>query len=493
MVFRFGVMGGAFVYRDLGKSFSEWFDWVLEAAEVYDYGRYPVKGMGIWLPYGFKLRRYVIDIIRRLLDESGHEEILLPILIPQPILAKESEHIRGFEGQVYWVTHGGFEPLDVKLALRPTSETSLTYMESFWIKSYKQLPKKYYQIVSIFRYETKATRPMLRVREVTTFKEAHTVHEDFEDAERQVLEAIDIYRRFFDELGIPYIISKRPEWDKFAGAIYTIAFDTLLPDGKALQIGTVHNLGQNFTKVFEVRIQKRDETIDYAWQTSYGISERVIASLISIHGDSKGLILPFKVAPYQVVIVPIYREEKREEVIKYALSIAEELKGKGLRVHVDLREDVRPGEKFYYWDLKGVPIRIDVGPREVKERTVTIARRDEGVKVKVKIENLYEEVIRLGKEIDENLRKKAWKAFTSKIKRFTSLEEAKRFIEEEKGIAEIPWCGRSECALRVAEELGAEALGTPIDVIEKVKLSNEAKCPVCGVRAVTYMRYAKKY
>ena len=491
MVLRSSGMGSGFVYRDLGRSFSEWFDWVLEAAEVYDYGRYPVKGMGIWLPYGFKLRKFVIEIIRELLDSYGHEEILLPILIPQPILAKESEHIRGFEGQVYWVTHGGFEPLDVKLALRPTSETSLTYMESFWIKSYKQLPKKYYQVVSIFRYETKATRPMLRVREVTTFKEAHTVHEDFEDAERQVLEAIEIYRKFFDELGIPYVISKRPEWDKFAGALYTIAFDTLLPDGKTLQIGTVHNLGQNFTRVFEVRIQKRDETIDYAWQTSYGISERVIASVIAVHGDSKGLVLPFKIAPYQVVIVPIFREQDKDKVINYAMRVAKELSDKGLRVYVDLRDDVRPGEKFYYWDIKGVPIRIDVGPKEVNESSVTIVRRDNGERVKVKVNEVYEKIVELGKRIDAELRERAWKAFKSRFKRLTSIDEAKKFLEGG-GIVEIPWCGNDSCAHQIADELGAEALGTPVTTIEKIEVKGQ-KCPICGKDAVTYMRYSRRY
>jgi len=352
-----------YVYRDLGKPFNEWFDWVIREAELYDYGRYPAKGMGIWLPYGFKLRKNVIELIRKLLDSTGHEEILLPLLIPYNIIIKESEHIRGFEGQLYWVTHGGYEQLDIKLALRPTSETSLSYMEALWIKSYKQLPKKFYQVGSIFRYETKATRPLLRVREVTTFKEAHTVHEDFKDCERQVKEAMDIYSRFFNELGVPYVVSKRPEWDKFAGAIYTIAFDTLLPDGKALQIGTVHNLGQNFSRVFEVRIQRKDESIDYAWQTSYGISERIIASIVAVHGDSKGLVLPFKVAPIQVIIIPIPAgsDEEKKAVMEHAIKLKNDLISRGLRAETDLREDVTPGEKFYIWELKGVPLRIDLG------------------------------------------------------------------------------------------------------------------------------------
>ncbi len=482
------------VYADLKKDFSEWFDWVLREAEIYDYGRYPVKGMGVWLPYGFKLRKYVLEILRDLLDSTGHEEILLPLLIPQNILAKETEHIRGFEAQVYWVTHGGLEPLDVKLALRPTSETSLSYMESFWIKSYKQLPKKYYQVVSIFRYETKATRAMLRVREVSTFKEAHTLHEDFKDSERQVKEAMEIYSKFFDALGIPYVISKRPEWDKFAGAIYTIAFDTLMPDGKALQIGTVHNLGQNFTKVFEVRIQKRDQSIDYAWQTSYGISERVLATLISVHGDSKGLTIPYKVAPIQVVIVPIPAggDEKKRLVKEKAAELEKTLKSEGVRAYADLNDEITPGEKFNIWELKGVPIRIDLGPKEVDGNYVTVFRRDTKEKTKVPISDLITFVKKLGEEIDANLRKRAWEKFKTRIIRTSDLDKAKLHLEKNGGIVEIPWCGREGCAEQMAEMLGADALGTPLD-----KVAGEGsvihKCPICGREAPVLLRFAKKY
>ncbi len=479
------------VYSILGMEFPRWFDWVLREADIYDYGRYPIKGMGVWLPYGFKLRRYVLNILRRLLDSTGHEEILLPLLIPEPILAKESEHVRGFEDEVYWVTHGGLDPLDIKLALRPTSETPLSYMESFWIKSYKQLPKKYYQIVSIFRYETKATRPMLRVREVTTFKEAHTLHESFGDSERQIKEAIEIYRRFFDELGIPYLISKRPEWDKFAGAIYTIAFDTLLPDGRALQIGTVHNLGQNFTKAFEVRIQKRDQEIDYAWQTSYGISERAVASLISVHGDSKGLVLPFKVAPIQVVIVPIPagKELIKNEVMKEATDIQDMLKESGIRAYADLRDDITPGEKFNIWELKGVPLRIDIGPKELRANQLTIFRRDLRTKEKVPKQEIIKEVMKLGREIDDGLRKKAKERFQNRILRTSNLEKAKKHIEGG-GIAEIPWCGKRECADKLSEVLNADALGTPL---ETQKIPANLKCPICGGKAFTYLRFASKY
>ena len=474
------------------REFPRWFDWVLEEAGIYDYGRYPVKGMGVWLPYGFQIRRRVIELIRDVLDSAGHEEVLFPLLIPETLLRKESEHIRGFESEVYWVTHGGEEPLDIRLALRPTSETSISYMESFWIKSYKQLPKKFYQIVSIFRYETKATRPLIRLREVTTFKEAHTVHDSFEDADRQVAEAIELYKRIFDELGIPYVISRRPEWDKFAGALYTVAFDTVMPDGRTLQIGTVHHLGQNFTVPFEVRIQLRDETLDYAWQTSYGLSDRVVATLIAIHGDDRGAVLPPNVAPIQVVIVPIPAgsEEERRAVREHVESVAETLRKQGIRVHIDDRDDVRPGRKFYEWEARGVPLRIEIGPREARSGTVVIARRDTFEKIEVDVKELPGKLRELMDDVRRSLRERAWKWLQTMVKRVESVEEARRVLEEERGIVELPWCGREECGLKLEELVDAGVLGSPL---ERPSWVNGKRCPVCGQPAVTSIRLAKKY
>ncbi len=481
------------VSREKWRSdFSRWFDWIIEEAGIYDYGRYPVKGMGIWLPYGFQIRRRVIELVREILDSHGHEEILLPILIPEHLLRKESEHVRGFEGEVYWVTKGGMEELDVKLALRPTSETSITYMESFWIKSYRELPKKYYQIVSIFRYETKATRPMIRLREVTTFKEAHTVHDSFGDADRQVAEAVELYKKIFDELGIPYVISRRPDWDKFAGAIYTIAFDTVMPDGRSLQIGTAHHLGQNFTIPFEVKIQLRDESLDYAWQTSYGISDRVIATLIAIHGDDHGAIIPPNVAPIQVVLIPIPAgsEDMKKKLSEYVKSVEEELRRAGLRAYVDWREDVRPGRKFYEWEAKGVPLRIELGPREVEASTVVLVRRDTLEKKVIKREQLVEEVNKVLKDIRESLKRRAWEWLNSMITRVESVEEARKVLEDRRGIVELPWCGIEECGKRLEEEVDANVLGSPL---ERPVWVRGKKCPICSRDAVTSLRLARTY
>ncbi|MEM0027214.1 MAG: proline--tRNA ligase [Ignisphaera sp.] len=485
--------------KKYGEGFSEWFDWIISEAEIYDYGRYPVKGMGVWLPYGFQIRKRVIEIIRNLLDEKGHEEILLPLLIPETLFRKESEHVRGFEGEVFWVTKAGLENMDVKLALRPTSETAIGYMESLWIKSYRQLPKKYYQIVSVFRCETKMTKPMIRVREITTFKEAHTVHEDFEDSERQIAEAIEIYRKFFDSLGIPYIISRRPQWDKFAGALYTIAFDTIFPDKRAVQIGTVHNLGQTFTRVFDVKIQKRDETIDYAWQTSYGISERVIASVIAFHSDDRGLILPPNIAPYQAVIVPIYHQESKEKIMEYCRKIAKMLRESGIRVYEDYRDDLRPVDKFFEWELKGVPIRIEVGLKELSNNVVTIFRRDTMKRDVIAVDQLTEKIKLLLNDIFQNLSNRAWKEFLSNIKLFGNFDEAVNFIKEEGGVAILPWCGDEKCVYSKLEGLeGISALGEIYkDSLNMLRINEKVNgyrgCAFCNRPARTFIGIAKKY
>ncbi|AFZ71122.1 prolyl-tRNA synthetase, family I [Caldisphaera lagunensis DSM 15908] len=472
------------------RDFSQWYDWILERAEIYDYGRYPIKGMGIWLPYGFQIRKKTIDLIRDLLDSTGHEEILFPLLIPKWMLEKESEHIRGFEEEVFWVTHGGLEELDQKLALRPTSETIITYYESLWYQSYRQLPRKLYQIVSMFRYETKATRPLIRLREVTTFKEAHTIHDTFESAEQQIKEAIDIYKKFFDELGIPYIISKRPDWDKFAGALYTIAFDTMMPDGRTLQIGTVHNLGQSFSKAFNYKIQLKDESFDHPWQTSYGISDRVVATIIGVHGDDNGLVLPPNIAPTQVIVIPIPSSDESEtkSIIDYSRKILNELLESKVRAKIDDRSEMTPGEKYYYWEAKGVPVRIEIGSRELRTHNLTVVRRDTLSKITIGEKELINEINHIMNSIQNNLYERAWKDLKQKIYETDNLNEARQYLDK-KGIVEIPWCGKESCANKVMESLGAKSLGTPWP---SQKISGK-KCPICGEKAQTTMRYARQY
>ena len=466
------------------ENFSEWFAEMLERAEIVD-PRYPVKGLYVWLPYGFRIRSHVISLLRSLMDESGHSEMLFPVLIPESFFRKEAEHIRGFEDQVYWVTQGGREPLDVRLVLRPTSETAMYPMFSLWIKSHADLPLKVYQIVSVFRYETKMTKPLIRVREVTTFKEAHTAHATWEDAERQIREAIGIYRRFFDTLGIPYVISRRPAWDTFAGAVYSVAFDTLAPDGRTLQIGTIHNLGQNFAKVYDVRYEKPDGSHEYVYQTCYGMSERVIAAVLMVHGDDIGFCLPPVVAPIQVVIVPVPFKEEGEAVGKAAVEILEILRSAGLRVHLDDR-DLRPGNKYYYWERRGVPLRIEVGPSETRERKATLVRRDTGERRTVDLTDLAGEIRRTLEEISESLKKRAADFFASRMHDAKSVREAAELLAGG-WIVRLSWCGSQECGLAIEEETGGRLLG------ESLSEERDGFCVRCGAgtRRVAYL--AKTY
>ncbi len=363
-------------------------------------------------------------------------------------------------------------------------------MWKLWIKDHTDLPLKVYQIVSVFRYETKATQPMIRVREVTTFKEAHTAHATMEEANNQVKEAIGIYKKFFDELGIPYMISRRPEWDKFAGAVYTIAFDTLMPDGRALQIGTVHNLGQKFSRAFDVKYLKPDGTHEYVYTTSYGISERVLAALIAIHGDDHGMVLPPKVAPIQVVIVPIPYKEAEEAVRAKCSELYKILKEAGIRVHYDDRDDVTPGEKFYYWELRGVPVRIEIGPKDLEANCVTISRRDTLERQRVPFKEVTSKLLKLFERISEDMRVRAWKWLKERQKVASSMEEAREVIVKHRGVALVPWCGREECGYAIEEEVDARVLGIPLDMELK---ATSYLCISCERQAETIIRVAKTY
>lgn len=437
----------------------EWFHWLLREAEIYDI-RYPVKGAFVWMPYGMRIRRSVERIIRELHDSTGHQEVLFPVFIPYEFFSKESQHIRGFESEVFWISKGG--EAGERLILRPTSETAIMPMFKLWIRDYKDLPLAVYQIVDVFRAETKMTNPMIRVREISMFKEAHTAHADREDAERQVKLAVEVYKRIFDELCIPYMISRRPEWDKFAGAVYTIAFDTLLPDGRTLQIGTVHYLGTNFSKVFDVTYLKPDGSHDYVHTTSYGISERSIAAMLITHGDDAGVTLPPKLAPVQVVVVPIYYGEEKGGVLKAAERIAGDLASAGFRTLVDSREDKTPGWKFYYWELKGVPLRIEVGKRDLEKGSAALVRRDTLEKYSAPLPELVDDVGRLLKDVEVNLKRRAWEFLKSSIAQATSPEDAKRALEARK-VVEVPWSGDDACGVKIGEALGADALGIPLD------------------------------
>ncbi|MCZ7358014.1 MAG: proline--tRNA ligase [Candidatus Methanoperedens sp.] len=465
------------------SNFSEWYNELLLMGEIMDV-RYPVKGLYVWFPFGFEVRKRTYAIIRELLDKD-HKEALFPLLIPESEFMKEAEHIKGFENEVYWVTRGGKNELDVKLALRPTSETAIYPMYKVWVRSHADLPIKIYQIVNTFRYETKHTRPLIRLREITSFKEAHTVHATWDEAAEQVREATRIYQEFYRRLAIPTIVSKRPEWDKFPGADYTMAVDTLMPDNKTLQIGTAHHLGDNFAKTFEIKYEDMNGEQQYAHQTCYGISERSIAALISVHGDDKGLVFPPEVAPTQVVVIPILFG-KSDEITKACRDVADRLKEKGIRTALD-ESDERPGAKYYKWEMKGVPLRVEIGPRDLKNNVATVVRRDSGSKENVPLDNIVEEIQKRFEDIHNKLFEKAQRSLKERIFDCNNLEEVKEKIPE--GIARISWCCERECGLAMEESVGAGILGIP----EGELGSGGGACPICKKETEKMVIMAKTY
>ena len=467
------------------ENFSEWFHDILEKAEITD-SRYPIKGMAVWLPYGFQIRRATLNIFRDLMDNE-HDETLFPLLIPEAELAKEGIHVKGFEDEVYWVTHGGQTELNEKLAIRPTSETAMYPMFSLWVRSHIDLPIKQYQIVNTFRYETKHTRPLIRVREITTFAEAHTVHASAEEAASQVETGIELYKKFFDGLGIAYLISKRPVWDKFPGAEYTMAFDTIMPDGKTLQIGTVHNLGQTFAKTFEITFENKEGNHEYAYQTCYGISDRVIAAAIAAHGDEKGLQLPPEISPKQITIIPIIFKDGGDEVMAKCNEIKDSLEAKGIRVQMDTR-DIRPGKKFFDWELKGTPLRFELGPRDLNNNVAILGRRDTGEKIEISLEDdVAEKVSDLLIEVEENLKANSWAKQEEKIVTLDTLENVSEIVDEGK-VVKFYWCGEEECGKSIEEETGVDILGINEENIETDKV-----CPHCGKPAKHLALMAKTY
>lgn len=454
------------------KVFSRWYNEILWRAEIMDV-RYPVKGLYVWYPHGFAIRKRVYGMLQSLMDRD-HSETMFPLLIPETEFMKEAMHIKGFEDEVYWVTHGGKDELEVPLALRPTSETAIYPMYSLWIRSHTDLPLKLYQIVSTFRYETKHTRPLIRLREITSFKEAHTVHATRKGAVEQVEAAVDLYKKFYDMLQVPVLISRRPDWDKFPGADYTIAVDTIMPDGRTLQIGTVHMLGDHFSRTYDITYEDADGEHKYAYQTCYGISERSIAAVISVHGDDKGLVLPTEVAPIQVVIVPIIIGKRRDEVLSEARDLEEELRSAGFGVRLDDR-DMRPGAKYYHWEMRGVPLRIEIGPRDIDTNTVIAVTRS-GYKTKLDRRGVVEGVFSVLMEFQDEIRMAARQAMADRIILVETLEETAEAVKN--GVAVAHWCGSEECAEKIETVVDASILGS--DIRSDMVTVSEGPCIACG-------------
>ncbi len=462
------------------EDFSEWYNELIDRSGLSD-KRYPIKGMNIWPGYGWKLMTNIDREIRKECDATGHDEVYFPLLIPETEFKKEEEHIKGFSSEVYWVTHGGKNQLEIPLLLRPTSETAMYPMFSIWIRSHADLPLKIYQIVNTFRYETKQTRSFIRVREIHFF-EAHTCHADFEDAERQIREDLEIMKKVAEKLCLPYILAKRPDWDKFAGAFYTIGVDTLMPNGRALQLASVHQYKENFSKPYNISYEAENGERKYVHQTTYGMSERLVGAIVGVHGDDRGLILPPAVAPIKVVIVPILAKGKQEEVEQEANALQKELQDAGIDAKLDMR-DIRPGSKFYDWEMKGVPLRLELGPRDIKNGVVSYARRDTDEKGSFARKELVSSVKGLLDKIGATLWKRAQSIIDNGITTVENLQGAK----EHQGVLKMGWCGAEACGHKIEELTEKKILGIPVGVTFK------GKCIICNKGTETPIYVAGTY
>ena len=356
------------------EDFSEWYTQTVIKSELVDYA--PVKGLIVLRPDGYSIWESLKSSLDKKFADTGHRNGFLPTLIPESLLTKEKDHFAGFNPEVFWVTKSGDGELGDRLALRPTSETLAYTLFAKWIRSWRDLPLKINFWNTALRAEIKATKPFLRTSEFL-WQEGHTVHVNSEEAEKEVTDILELYKKTVEEeLAIPVITGKKSEKEKFVGAVYTLTMESLMPDGKALQMGTSHFLGQNFSKPFELKYADKENVESYAWQTSWGVSWRLIGGMIMVHGDDRGLVLPPRVAPIQVIIIPIYySDEDKEKIEKISKEIEEKLKDAKIRVQVDNREQLTPGFKFNEWEMKGIPLRIEIGPKDLEKNQVTFARR----------------------------------------------------------------------------------------------------------------------
>lgn len=459
--------------------FSEWYDEVIQNAEICD-KRYPVKGMDVWTPYGWKIMTLMDSFIRHELDRTNHGEVHFPVLIPEEEFQKEADHIKGFEEGVYWITHAGLNPLDVRLLLRPTSETAMYSMFSLWVRSHADLPLKTYQIVEVYRYETKQTRTFIRVREIHFF-ESHTCHANFEDAEDQIHEDLAIMDNLAKTFCIPYLKMKRPDWDKFAGAHYTVAVDSLMPTGRTIQNGGIHQYKDNFSRAYGIEYEDESGEHRHVHQTTFGLSERLLGAIVAIHGDDMGVILPPEVAPVQVIVVPIPEKGSQEETLERARDVNLQLLGCGIRTEIDER-DIRPGAKFYEWERKGVPLRIEFGKNEMSDETLTVVHRFGGKKETIPQEKMTESIQSMLDEIQLEMWDSASEELENGVRDITDLKDAKT------GINRVGWCGEDSCGHEMEDVTDMNVLGTLYEGEEF-----EGACIVCGKPTETVAYLARTY
>ncbi len=464
--------------------YSQWYIDVILKAKLMDYA--PIKGFMAIRPAGYALWERIKEEFDRRFKETGHENAYFPLFIPQELLEKEAEHVEGFAPEVAWVTKGGDEILSEPLVVRPTSEAIICDFYSRWVQSWRDLPVLINQWCNVVRWE-KSTRPFLRTSEFL-WQEGHTCHRTEEEAEEEALKMLEVYRECIEtELAIPAFVGLKTDREKFAGALRTYTVEALMSDGRGLQAGTSHNLGQHFARVFDIKFLDQDDQLKYVWQTSWGVSTRLIGALIMVHGDDRGLKIPPRISTYQAVIVPILTKKDREKVLQSVRDLAGQLQDVA-RVKLDDREEYSPGWKYNDWEMRGVPVRIEVGPKDLEQGKVVLARRDSGEKIDVAREELSAYLPRLMDEIQDDMLKKALEFRQANTRSGSDYEEFKKIMEIERGFFLASWCGDAGCEEKVKDDTRATIRCIPFDQ----EVEHET-CLVCDKKAEHAVYFARAY
>ena len=469
------------------EDFSKWYVEIIRKTEMADYA--PMKGMMIIRPYGYSIWENLQRLMDKRIKDTGHVNAYFPLFIPESLFQKEMDHLEGFAPEVAWVTHGGKEELEERLAVRPTSEAIIGSMYSKWIQSWRDLPVLINQWANIVRWE-KVTRPFLRTTEFL-WQEGHTAHETFEEAQEETIKILYLYKEFVEtELAIPVIEGRKTLSQKFAGALETYAIEALMSDGKALQMGTSHNLGQHFSKVFDIRYEDRDQNLQYVWQTSWGVSTRLVGALVMMHGDDSGLRLPPQVAPVQVVIIPISIGNWKETILPVALQIEKGLRQSGVRVRLDAREEFTPGWKFSEWEMKGVPLRLEIGPKDIQENRVVLVRRDIKRKDFIGLDIIVQRIPQILKDIQISLFEQALKFQLENTHSVQDYQEFKKVIDSKRGFLKSWWCGDASCEDKIKAETMATIRVVPLNQEDK---EPSGKCISCRKEAKELVFFARAY
>ncbi|HCK99720.1 MAG TPA: proline--tRNA ligase [Candidatus Marinimicrobia bacterium] len=466
------------------KDYSRWYTDVVQKAELADYG--PVKGTMVIRPYGYAIWENIRNIADRMFKETGHVNAYFPLLIPESFMKKEAEHVEGFAPECAVVTHGGGKKLDEPLYIRPTSETIIWSMYKKWINSYRDLPLLINQWANVVRWEMR-TRLFLRTTEFL-WQEGHTAHSSYEEAEAEARKMIEIYRQIAEDyMAMPVYVGKKTDAEKFAGAVYTYTIEAMMGDKKALQSGTSHNLGQNFAKAFDVTFLSRENKQEYVYATSWGISTRLVGGVIMTHGDDKGLILPPQIAPYHLVIVPIWRTaEQKKQLMEEVAKITHQFNKEDVRYIIDDNEQTSPGWKFNQWEMKGVPLRMEIGPKDLENNQVVLVRRDTGEKQFIPTENLFSVITGLLEEIQNSLFQRALEFRDRNTHEVDNYADFKKIIESG-GFVKAFWAGDGQMEAMIQEQTGATIRCIPF------KQDQQGTCFYTGKPSGTIAIFAKSY